>query len=177
MRWRTSQPNSWPLVTAGSCVGVKHPGPPSPWPTRTPGMIMACTAVTEHRYGVTKQHSSVLYFADAQLRSPSHCLPCCINVSRIAANIEHRTTQQNSAPGKLAWCMKVLQHLDQGAPDCTQQLRRGVQPAALPGAVPREALREGDRRVEVPAADVRRRIHQHHLRGYTSRAVVRSNAS
>lgn len=43
--WPTSQPNSWPLVTAGSCVGVKHPGPPSPWPTRTPGMIIACPAV------------------------------------------------------------------------------------------------------------------------------------
>ena len=59
--------------------------------------------------------------------------------------------------------LKVLQHLDQGAPDGAQQLRCRVQPAALPGAVPREALRKGDRRVEVPAADVRRRIHQHHL--------------
>lgn len=38
----TSQPKSWLLETAGSCVGVKQPGPPSPWPTRTPGMIMAC---------------------------------------------------------------------------------------------------------------------------------------
>lgn len=38
----TSQPNSWLLLTAGSCVGVKQPGPPSPWPIRTPGMIIAC---------------------------------------------------------------------------------------------------------------------------------------
>jgi hypothetical protein len=94
-------------------------------------------------------------------------MPCCIHASRIAAETEHRTTQQNSAPGKLAWCMKAPQHLDQGAPDRTQQLRCRVQPAALPGAVPREALREGDRRVEVPAADVRRGIHQHYLRSST----------
>ena len=39
---RASQPNSWPLLTAGSCVGVKQPGPVSPWPTRTPGMIATC---------------------------------------------------------------------------------------------------------------------------------------
>ena len=52
----TSQPNSWLLVTAGSCVGVKHPGPPSPCPTRTPGMIIACQR-TRPKPSSTEFHS------------------------------------------------------------------------------------------------------------------------